>query len=233
MTLDIWPPLSIMIYVDPFYMDYREHDNIIAELERHDRITIIRFSNISSTALENLLAFMHTPFPSLKELGIWGELMPILPMPVLPETFLGGSAPRLRSCALHCISFPALPAFLKFACQLSDLTLIRVPDISPRVMATCLAALPNLKTLFLTLESDYIPSFQSPPLARANLPALTRLNFDAITDTWKSWWRELMPLLSVVSSSPSPWTPTFPPHSSTDSFLAHNCSRNPTTPGWT
>jgi len=45
-------------------------------------------------------------------------------------------------------------------------------------MATCLAALPNLKTLFLTLESDYIPSFPSPPLARANLPALTRFNFD-------------------------------------------------------
>src|SRR6266851_2972178 len=160
------------------HWDTDDYEDIIAALERHDRITYIKFAMISGSELETLSAFMQKPLPALTELFIMGESMP-----VVPETFLGGSAPRLRKCGLHDIEFPALPTFLMSTSQLTDLTLTNIPGITPEVMATCLATLPNLTVL--SLEPDFevdsvdLPGFPSPPpLARADLPALTHFFFE-------------------------------------------------------
>lgn len=59
--------------------------------------------------------------------------------PVLPDTLLGGSAPRLRLLELDRIPFPGLPILLSSATQLVHLRLYYIPHpghISPEVMAT-------------------------------------------------------------------------------------------------
>ena len=94
------------------HWDTDDYEDIIAALERHDRITYIKFAMISGSELETLSAFMQKPLPALTELFIMGESIP-----VVPETFLGGSAPRLRKCGLHDIEFPALPTFLMSTSQ--------------------------------------------------------------------------------------------------------------------
>ena len=128
-SLDIWPPLPIMIKFS--HWDTDDYEDIIAALERHDRITYIKFAMISGSELETLSAFMQKPLPALTELFIMGESIP-----VVPETFLGGSAPRLRKCGLHDIEFPALPTFLMSTSQLTDLTLTNIAGVTPEVMAT-------------------------------------------------------------------------------------------------
>jgi hypothetical protein len=80
---------------------------------------------------------------------------------VLPDDFLGGSAPSLRTLHLKRIAFPAaLPLLLLSTTRLVTLQLHSIPNIgymSPRLIATCLAGLPNLEQLdlkFLPSDTD-------------------------------------------------------------------------------
>ena len=97
----------------------------------------------------------------------------------LPEVFLGGSAPSLQTFRLTGITFLALPKLLLSTTQLETLE-FNFPSgcISPQVVATCLAALPNLKQLSIEFhEIDRYP-YQSNPPARSILPSLTSLFFN-------------------------------------------------------
>jgi len=108
-------------------------------------------------------------------------------VPVLPEeTFLGGSAPRLRSFVLSGISFPTLHKFILSATHITCLGLFNIPlsgyilgYIPPEVMATRLAALPNLEHLAIgfRFRSPIHRQIGLPPLAPAVLPSLTGLSF--------------------------------------------------------
>lgn len=122
---------------------------------------------------------MQQPFPALTYLRLSS------PEPttfVLPDTFLGGSAPRMRSFALRGIPFPAFPKLALSANHLLSLRLWDIPDdgyISPENLASCLAALPYLEALsigFLTYRSGLVQKIP-PPLTRILLHSLTYFSF--------------------------------------------------------
>jgi hypothetical protein len=164
-----------------------DHDNIAAAFERRDRITEVKFRNLTSfpVHLKGLSTFLQEPLPSLTGLDLKGKdivTLPPTPMLVLPETLLGGSAPRLLSFFLENIAFPALPTFLMSAChgQLTTLILKDVPGFSPEEMAACLATQPNLKMFFSAPKNSsmYLPnSTTPPPLIRVDLLNLTHFDF--------------------------------------------------------
>ena len=182
--LDIWPPLPITIVHDPedcyYKIDENGVENLIPAVEHHDRVAKIFILNISGPALEKLIAVMHQPLTALREFRIWSNDEAA---PVLPETFLGGSASRLpiKSFFLEGIPFPALPKFISSATSIVNLDLLDIPDrgyISPEVMATCVATLSNLRRLSIRFRSPESRPLQSspPPLTRATLPSLTGLS---------------------------------------------------------
>ena len=107
---------------------------------------------------------MQGPFPALIHLKLVYN-------GVLPDGFLGGSAPHLQSLELHYVSFPALLTFLLSATDLVDLALWDIPNsesgyIFPKMLVTCLAVLANLKSLAI----EYDDSRPIPPLDRDLLP---------------------------------------------------------------
>jgi hypothetical protein len=169
-------------------------DNIVAVLERSDRVREICLTSfevstsyqsdlflvrMSSSDLEKLSAAMHVPFPELTdlELGSHGEV-------VLPDSFLGGSAPRLRIFFLDHIPFPGLPKLLLSATHLVKLHLRNIPHsgyISPEAMGTALSTLTSLDHLWLGFQSplsrpDRATRLRSPP-TRYVLPVLTSFRF--------------------------------------------------------
>src|SRR6266852_944202 len=117
-TLDIWPalPLIVKCYLDPT----SGTDNIIAALGQSNRVCKVVLWNIAGWQLEQVSAAMKVPFPELTDLRLrlWsdGETPP-----AIPDSFLGGSAPRLRIFSLSGITFPTLPKQLLFANHLSNL----------------------------------------------------------------------------------------------------------------
>src|SRR5882672_2769783 len=124
---------------------------------------------------------MQKPFPELTRLELWlgnGDLVP-----VLSDSFLGGSAPRLRELILSEVPFPSLPKLLLSAQGLVKL-LLEIPDsgyFSPEAMATALTVMTRLESLeirFSDPQSFPDPASQLPPLTRFVLPALTQLEFN-------------------------------------------------------
>jgi hypothetical protein len=101
-TLDVWPALPLLIW-DRAYLT-EGFSNIIPILERSDRVCQINLC-IPPSELEKVSAAMQEPLPELT--GLW--LASYETATVLPESFLGGSAPRLQFLWLNRIPFPGLP----------------------------------------------------------------------------------------------------------------------------
>jgi hypothetical protein len=183
MKLDIWPPFPISIYSNSFDLEVDESDleHLIAAFEHRDRTSQIYIQMINIPALESLIDAMHEPLPALTDLHLSSTDESV---PVLPETFLGGFAPRLlRAFSLHGIPFPTFSKFILSATNITYLALYDIPDfgyISPEVMTTCLAALPKLNHLILGYRYPSSRPLQVglPPLTRAVLPALASLSFE-------------------------------------------------------
>jgi len=101
---------------------------------------------------------------------------------VLPDSFLGGFAPRLQELNLNHIRFPALPKLLLSANYLVDLSLWNIPHsgyISPEVLASCVSSLTMLKELSLKFDPDDFP--RSPPDRKSRLPSsLTCVDLPAL-----------------------------------------------------
>ncbi len=104
--------------------------------------------------------------------------------PIVPESFLGGSAPRLRRLSLNHTPFPGLPNLLLSATHLVDLHLWRIPNsgyFTPEAIVTGLSTSTSLKVLWLGFESPLSRPKRErrrpPPLTRSILPALTRFRF--------------------------------------------------------
>jgi hypothetical protein len=200
--LDIWPPFPICI-CNPYFrpeVDEGNVDNLIAAVEHRGRTSQIYISDIFGSELERLIDAMHKPLPALTDF----YLRSLDPLFVLPETFLGGFAPNLHSFSLFGIPFPSFPKFILSATHIVYLHLYDIPDsgyISPDVMATCLAALPNLKSLGLEFKFRPSRSLQvdSPPLSRAVLPALATLLFKGASEYFEDLLaRTHIPLLKLL-----------------------------------
>jgi hypothetical protein len=182
--LDIWPALPIVIE-DTWGSKWEAgQDNIIAALEHPDRVRSIDLDDVPDSGGEALAAAMQVPFPELTFMWLWSDDGSTS---VLPDSFLGGSAPRLHSLSLGNTSFPALPNLLLSCSDLGFLALWDLPHsgyISPEAMVACLSSLNRLKSLALGFESPQPRPDRpiSPPQTRVVLPALTKLTFQGMTD---------------------------------------------------
>jgi hypothetical protein len=179
--IGIWPPLPIIIRdMDnrPMPQNYDLHAAIVDP----NRVCEIDLRYITRSRFQRLVSVMQEPFPALIHLRLEFAAN-FYDDPALPDGFLGGSAPCLRSLMLYLIAFPALPKILLSATDLVRLSLRRTPYsayISPDVIVNSLAALANLK--FLTIELDFLryrgyrpdqESRRPPPPTRTVLPALS------------------------------------------------------------
>ena len=192
-SLDIWPPFPIIILSNINQtVDEECLENVIAALDRRERIySILIHYGMSGSAFEKSTAVMLEPFPVLKQCRLISVNLTVS-MPVLPETFLGGSAPHLEWFELGGISFPTFPDFVLASTQIQYLSLNDIPDsgyISPDVMATCLAALPNLRHLSVGFQSPRSRPVEIalPTQTRAVFPALTSLYFRGVSEYFEDF----------------------------------------------
>jgi hypothetical protein len=190
-TLNVWPPFPLLILGLGGVCETSGVDNIIAILEHRDRIRQIRLNFLESQR-EDIYAKMLVQFPALTYLRLrtFDATFFTYSVPVLPDSFLGGSAPHLQTLDLCHVPFPELPKFLLSTTHLVTLRLhgSKVTDsgfISPEVMPTCLSSLTSLKTLWLEFAFPARRSYPqggcrlpSPPTGHV-LPAPTRFRFDA------------------------------------------------------
>ena len=186
-TLDVWPafPLVILWYG----RRTGSVDNIIVGLERRDRVCKIYLANIRSSVLEILSTEMQQPYPELSNLLLHSKVENFETLPVVPDSFLGGSAPRLEALELNGIPFPGFPKLLLSATQLVELRLFEIPHsgyISPDVMVTALSMLISLEELSLEFHSPRScpdrASRHPPPSTRSVLPILRYFRFKGVTE---------------------------------------------------
>jgi hypothetical protein len=182
--LDVWPAFPLSIKGE---MSESGTDNVSAALGQSSRVYKVILKDLSDWQLEGILAAMQVPFPELTNLQLFSED----DTPVIPNSFLGGSAPRLRYFTLDGIPFPGLPKLLLSATHLVRLWLENIPHsgyISPEAMVAPLSALSSLEILSLGFESlSSAPWEQSwegqilPRPKRSILPALVKFYFSGVT----------------------------------------------------
>ena len=182
-TLDVWPVLPLIVSGSTTLSGT---DNVIAALGRSSRVYKVNLRGLADGQLEEILAAMQVSFPELAELRL--SSCAETP-PVIPDSFLDGSAPRLRSLELDEISFPGLPKLLLSATHLVHLVLSDIPHsgyISPEAMVDLLCGLPSLEKLILEFISPQSrPDLESrslPPPKLSILPALDDFHFKGGTD---------------------------------------------------
>jgi len=161
-------------------------DDIIVALRQGNRVCEVSLLEIADRQLEKALAAMQVPFPELT----WLELISHSETPpVVPDSFLGGSAPRLRLFQLDGIPFPGLPKLHLSATHLNYLDLINIPHsgyISPEAMAALLSVLSSLEVLVLHFQSPQSrPDWEirrPPPSKRSVIPALQLFHFKGVIE---------------------------------------------------
>jgi len=161
-------------------------DDIVVALRQSSRVYRVTLTRLVDRQLDNVLAAMQVPFPELTDLRLFldGETPP-----VIPDSFLGGSAPRLRIFGLSDIPFPGLPKLLLSSTHLVTLYLLNIPHsgyISPEAMAALLSVLSSLKRLILQFQSpqsrpDWV-NRHPPPSKRSVIPALTYFEFKGVIE---------------------------------------------------
>jgi len=179
--LEVWPALPLFI---KGYMSLSsDADDTIVALGHSNRVCHIDlwgYYRYIYRELQKVLAAMQVPFPELTVLRLSSEGLGT--PPVIPDTFLGGSAPRLRVFRLEGIAFPGLPKLLLSATHLVELHLSCIPHsgyISPEAMIALLSMLSSLERLSLrSLEirpqsRSALESRRLPPLKRSVIPSLT------------------------------------------------------------
>ena len=178
-TLDIWPTLPIVV----FSRDLQSNEdvtNVIAALRHHNRVCKIYHEEFQDSLLEIFTA-IDEPFSELTSL----DLTSFAPnVPVLPDSFLGGSAPQLRSLNLFGIPYPSIGTLLSSTTNLVSLSLWRIPRsgyIAPEAIVPCLSMLPKLEFLEFGFKHPRSEAHRArrhpPPLTRVEFPNLTSLRF--------------------------------------------------------
>ncbi len=183
-TLDVWPALPLLIWGNMYKSS--GVDDIVVALRQSSRVYRVTLTRLVDRQLDNVLAAMQVPFPELTDLRLFldGETPP-----VIPDSFLGGSAPRLRIFGLSDIPFPGLPKLLLSSTHLVTLYLLNIPHsgyISPEAMAALLSVLSSLKRLILQFQSpqsrpDWV-NRHPPPSKRSVIPALTYFEFKGVIE---------------------------------------------------
>ena len=178
--LACWPSLPVIVNYDCWReITPNVEANIIDALGHHGPISQIKLK-VSRSLWNRVANVMHKSFPALTFLSIsimGGKV------PMLPNGFLGGNASSLRGIRFHGIHTFALSNLLshtrglvKLELSDSDVDSDQTLCILPTTLVACLAMLPSLKDLSLTLTSK---NSQFPhPNSRTVLPALSSFSFD-------------------------------------------------------
>ena len=180
-TLDVWPALPIVIDV----RDIRSKEDVTdvdAALRHHNRVCKICYYNLEyQDPWLKEFAAIDEPFPVLANLWLASSAQDV---PVLPDSFLGGSAPLLRSLELFGIPYPSIGKLLSSTTNLVCLSLWDIPHsgyISPETVVPCLSMLPRLESLGLEFQyprSRAQRASRHPPrLTRVACPNLTFSSF--------------------------------------------------------
>jgi hypothetical protein len=140
--------------------------------------------SVSGISIEKVSAVIQDPFPELTYLSLHSREETV---PLLPDSFLGGTTPRLECFELVRIPFPGLPKLHLAAPHLVDLRLLNIPHsgyFSPEAMATVLSTLTNLQYLWLEFQSPRSrPDWASRhPPTRSLLPVLTYFSFNGVSE---------------------------------------------------
>jgi hypothetical protein len=183
--LDVWPSLPLIILCEGNYPKGRV-DNIIAGLQRRDRVCQVILKDVWCSDWDILFAAMRQPFPELTRLEFWPNDETVL---IVPDSLLGGFAPRLEILQSGGVSFPGLPKLLLSAAHLVSLHLYNTPHpgyISPDAVVTALSTLTSLDSLVLQFQSARSfpdrASRRPPPSTRSVLPVLTGFWFKGVNE---------------------------------------------------
>ncbi|KAH8983196.1 hypothetical protein EDB92DRAFT_1607170 [Lactarius akahatsu] len=184
-NLDCWPPLPLVVnyggFLRPPLPAPEDEDNIMAALQRSDRVCSISLT-VTSSLLQKL-STISEPFSDLEELVLLSQDNDQL---TLPSAFWWGH--RLRTLHSTRIAIPSLPQLLSPSQDLVDLQLHEIPGVgyfSPEAFANALCGMTQLETLslhFLSFPSRqnylYLPP---PPGDHVVLPALTSFKYRGIS----------------------------------------------------
>jgi hypothetical protein len=184
--LDIWPSLPLLVYNTEALDSTWDTDNIVAVLQHSDRVCQIGLFKVTSWQLGEVLPAMRLPFPELTSLHLQLETSETT---VIPDSFLGGSASRLRSLTLDRVPFPGLPKLLLYTTHLINPRLHGIPHsgyFSPEAMVTALSTLTSLVEFEFGLQSPRSYPEQEnrrpPPPTRSVLSALKFLSFRGVSE---------------------------------------------------
>lgn len=201
--------ISYLHNATPLHHLSQDWGNIYVALGRRDQTRWISLSRLTSFLLEIFVTAMQEPYPSLTFLELQLNDGDSEMVQVLPDTFLGRSAPSLQYLILQGIPFPTLPELLFSANNLVSLHLADIPIIgyiSPEALATGLSALPRLTWLIIKFSSPTPPpdrTYPRPlPVTCAVLPSLTFLTFRGIAEYLEDLVARISaPLLDLVNTS--------------------------------
>ncbi len=183
-TLDVWPALPLLIR--GMISSTSSVDDIVVALGHSNRVCEVHLLETGRRQLEEISAAMQMPFPEMTNLFLHCEDET---PPVIPDSFLGGSAPRLRVFELSGIPCLGLPQLLLSATHLVHLVLYHIPHsgyFSPQAMAALLSVLSSLEKLSLGFESPRsrpdLESRRPPPLKHSVIPSLTHFVFKGVSE---------------------------------------------------
>jgi len=149
--LHIWPAFPITVRVSG--LSGGIPDNVVAALKHRDRVCGIYIKAGFGDGFGKLatVPVVQDPFPALTHLhlGAYDKA------PIVPDSFLGGSAPRLRSLSLKNFKYPALQKLLLSATGLVSLSLSDRTYISPQTIVDCLTSLVRLEKLEIEFRPDW------------------------------------------------------------------------------
>ena len=183
--LDLWPALPLIVAGTMDMVLSPGTDNIIAALGPSNRVCEFFLWDLARRQLEKVLAAMQVPFPELKELRLFSYRETV---PVIPDSFLNGSAQRLRIVDLYGIPYPGLPNLLLSASHLVDLHISNIPHsgyISPQAIVAVISVLSSLRSLIFEFRSPQPhPDWESQSLSspkRYIFPVLHEFRFKGVT----------------------------------------------------
>ena len=183
-TLDIWPILPIVIYSRSI-RSKEDETNLIALLGQHNRLCKLDYFHSAGQFEDSFLKNLWTideSFPAMTTLNLGSDLQQ--DVPVLPDSFLGRSAPRLRSLALGGIPYPSVGKLLSSTTNLVRLSLWDIPHsgyIAPETIAPLLPTLSRLESFELGLKHPRSWALRAsrhpPPPTRVVFPNLLFLRY--------------------------------------------------------
>ena len=182
-----WPTLPLVVRFDSGESKHMPR-NVVAALHCPDRLCSIDL-DVTSSMTGPIVEAIQKPCREVESILVTVNDAKGPSMPVC-NSFLGGSAPRLREIKLDGISFPfpAIRQVLFSTRNLVELHLFKIPNevyFSPDDLVTGLSTLVQLERLTISFHSPASrppPRMTRPPPQRTTLPALRFLDFHGATE---------------------------------------------------